>query len=428
MRRASMVLVLAGACLAVPGMAQAAAGHGGHTVRFATFNASLNRPTQGELAADLATPDDAQANNVAEIIQRARPDVLLVNEFDYDAAGSSVREFRRNYLERPHNGAKAIRYPYAYTAPSNTGIASGHDLNNDGSVVNTPGSDAYGQDALGYGFFPGQYGMVVYSKYPLDTRHVRTFQKFLWKDMPGADLPADPKTGGAWYDDAELKILRLSSKSHWDVPVRVGRRTVHFLVSHPTPPSFDGAEDRNGRRNHDEIRFWSDYVRPDHSAYAHPSPGHHPNRAASRHSYIYDDRGRRGGLAPGASFVIAADMNADPNDGDSYDHAADQLLDNPRIDTGHAPTSAGGPDAARIQGAANADHTGDPRYDTADFADALPAGPGNLRVDYVLPSRDLHPQGGGIFWPTSTSPLARLTWGDPLPSSDHHLTWQDLRP
>ena len=418
MRRTSLISLLAAAGLTMalaPGVARAATPaapatghHRGHDVRFATFNASLNRPTQGELAKDLATPDDAQANNVAEIIQRARPDVLLVNEFDYDARGRSVREFLRNYLARPHHGARPIRYPYAYTAPSNTGVASGHDLNNDGKVVTTPGADGYGDDALGFGAFPGQYGMVVYSKYPLDVHHVRTFQKFLWKEMPGAALPTDPATGKPWYDKSELRILRLSSKSHWDVPVRVGRRTVHFLVSHPTPPSFDGPEDRNGRRNHDEIRFWSDYVRPGHGR------------------YIHDDRGRRGGLRPGAPFVIAADMNADPRDGDSYAHAIDQLLHNPRVDTSHAPTSAGGPEASRLQGQANATHNGDPRFDTADFADALPAGPGNLRVDYVLPSVGLRPRGGGVFWPTSTSPLARLTWGDPLPSSDHHLTWQDI--
>lgn len=406
MRRASMVILLAGACLIVPGPGHAATG--GHGVRFATFNASLNRSAQGKLADDLATPGDAQASNVAEIIQRSRPDVLLVNEFDYDAAGTSANEFRRNYLERPHHGAKPIRYPYAYTAPSNTGVASGRDLNNDGKVVRKPGTDAYGQDALGYGFFPGQYGMVVYSKHPLDLRHARTFQKFRWKDMPGAALPDDPKTGKPWYDAGDLKALRLSSKSHWDLPVRIGRRTVHFLVSHPTPPSFDGAEDRNGRRNHDEIRFWSDYVRPGHGR------------------YIYDDRGRRGGLAPGGRFVIAADMNADPNDGDSYAHAADQLLHNPRVGTGHPPASVGGPEASKRQGKANAGQKGDPRYDTGDFADALPAGPGNLRVDYVLPSAGLRPRGGGVFWPASGSPLARLTWGDPPPSSDHHLTWQDI--
>ena len=59
---------------------------------------------------------------------------------------------------------------------------------------------------------------------------------------------------------AELDAVRLSSKSHWDLPIDIDGRTVHFLVSHPTPPVFDGPEDRNGTRNHDEIRFWADYV------------------------------------------------------------------------------------------------------------------------------------------------------------------------
>ena len=61
-------------------------GHGhGHsnTVRFQTFNASLNRATAGQLVTDLSTPNNAQAATVAEIIQRTRPDVLLINEFDY---------------------------------------------------------------------------------------------------------------------------------------------------------------------------------------------------------------------------------------------------------------------------------------------------------------------------------------------------------
>ena len=42
---------------------------------------------------------------------------------------------------------------------------------------------------------------------------------------------------------AEREVFRLSSKSHWDVPLRVGGEVVHFLVSHPTPPVFDGPDD-----------------------------------------------------------------------------------------------------------------------------------------------------------------------------------------
>jgi endonuclease/exonuclease/phosphatase family metal-dependent hydrolase len=372
------------------------------SLRVATYNLSLNRASEGELVEDLSTPDDAQARTVAEVIQRADPDVVLLNEFDFDAEGTAVDLFRENYLEVSQGGADPARYRYAYVAPSNTGVASGFDLNNDGTVGG-------GDDAFGFGLFEGQYGMAVLSKHPIDTRGVRTFQEFLWKDMPGALLPDDPATPGPadWFSDAELDVVRLSSKSHWDVPVRVGRDTVHVLASHPTPPTFDGPEDRNGRRNHDEIRFWADYV----------TPG-----KASR--YIYDDDGGRGGLAGGASFVVVGDQNADPQDGDSYDVAIDQLLDHRRI-TDPLPTSDGAVEAAALQGGANATHTGDPAYDTADFADTTP---GNLRADYVLPSRDLRVRGAGVFWPTLDEPLSRLTGTYPFPSSDHRLVWVDVRP
>jgi hypothetical protein len=103
---------------------------------------------------------------------------------------------------------------------------------------------------------------VLLSRFPIDAARVRTFRKFLWRDMPGALLPDDPATPAAadWYSPQELAVLTLSSKNHWDVPVKIGKRTVHLLISHPTPPSFDGPEDRNGRRNHDEVSFWRDYI------------------------------------------------------------------------------------------------------------------------------------------------------------------------
>ncbi|WP_246568311.1 hypothetical protein [Streptomyces flaveus] len=37
------------------------------TVRFATFNASLNRGAQGALVTDLSTPDNQQARNAADL-------------------------------------------------------------------------------------------------------------------------------------------------------------------------------------------------------------------------------------------------------------------------------------------------------------------------------------------------------------------------
>jgi hypothetical protein len=397
------ILIAAAALLL---LAPAAEAHRSDDVRFATYNLSLNRAEAGDLVDHLSHPevDDVfrrQARNVAEVIQRARPDVILINEFDYDPA--AVDLFRDNFLEVSQNGAEPIEFPYAFVAPSNTGIPTGKDLDNNGTIGG-------GNDAFGFGAFPGQFGMVVYSKHPIDTRRVRTFQHFLWKDMPGNRIPTP------FYSPDEVDILRLSSKSHWDVPIRIGRRTVHFLVSHPTPPVFDGPEDRNGRRNADEIRFWADYI-------AWPFRGR----------YIYDDQGRRGGLLPGRHFVIAGDQNSDPLDGDSIPGAAQQLLDHPLVNSRNAPTSAGAVEAAALQGGANATHRSDPRFDTADFADT--PGPGNLRADYVLPSWNRKIERSAVFWPVRADPLSRLTgvfdpaWNPVggFPTSDHRLVWADVR-
>ncbi|WP_219416653.1 endonuclease/exonuclease/phosphatase family protein [Pseudonocardia nigra] len=355
-------------------------------LRVATFNASLNRATEGELVADLSTPDDPQAREVAEVVQRVRPDVLLVNEFDF--APEAVDLLRDNYLEVGQNGAEPIEYAHAFIAPSNTGVPSGFDLNNDGTVG---GPD----DALGFGAFPGQYGMLVLSRYPIAQDEVRTFQDFLWKDLPGARIPE------GFYTPEELAVLPLSSKSHWDVPVQVGGRTVHVLASHPTPPTFDGPEDRNGRRNADEILFWRQYVQPGAQSRA-----------------LYDDEGRRGGLGGGERFVIVGDQNSDPLDGDSLPGAAEQFLTAHRV-VDPAPGSDGGIEAAQLQGGANTTHRGDPGVDTADFGEP---NPGNLRVDYVLPSKPMQVRGSGVFWPMAADPLARLN-----DASDHHAVWVDLR-
>lgn len=412
------------------------------SVRFAQFNASLNRNAEGQIINDFsnpAIPDNRgttisqelrvqQARNVAEIIQRTNPDVLLINEFDFFSPNptEAVRLFQENFLSVSQNGAAPVEYPYFYIAPSNTGIPTGFDLNNNGvavsDIVDGIGAPGYGDDAFGFGNFPGQFGMVLLSKYPINTDNVRTFQTFLWKDMPGNLLTNDPTLDnpatpinenlGSFYSPEEQAILRLSSKSHWDVPIIVDGQTIHALVSHPTPPVFDGSEDRNGKRNHDEIRFWSDYVTP------------------GAGDYIYDDNGQYGGLAAGSSFVIMGDQNADPRDGDSYDNAILQLLQNPHINTNFIPTSPGAVQQSALQGGANTTHRSNPAFDTADFADTTP---GNLRSDYVLPSTDLNILNSQVFWPLNTDPQFPLvgTFNPALPngfpSSDHRAVLIDLQ-
>ncbi len=382
-------------------------------VRFATFNASLNRNFDGQLAIDLGGPGDGQAEIIAEIIQRVRPDVLLINEFDYDAGNVALDGFQTHYLSVAQApDVDPIEYPYRFAAPSNTGIHSGFDLDNNNVIdpVAAPFNFTYANDSFGFGWFPGQFGMAVYSKFPVDFDSIRTFQLFKWKDMPGALLPDDPDTPepADWYDpdSGELDAFRLSSKSHWDIPIEIGDGEVHFLVSHPTPPVFDGPEDRNGTRNHDEIRFWADYVNP------------------SASGYIYDDNDVFGGLPANALFVIAGDQNSDPLDGDSIPGAIQQLLEHPKVNTKVTPDSEGAVEQAGLQGGANDSHLSDPAFDTADFSDSAP---GNLRADYVLARKNMKITDAGVFWPLSTDPLFPLVGTFPFPSSDHRLVWIDVQ-
>jgi hypothetical protein len=261
--------------------------------------------------------------------------------------------------------------------------------------------------------------MAVFSRYPIVTDDVRTFQQFLWKDMPAALLPDDPNTAAPadWYSPAELAVFRLSSKSHWDVPINVNGTTVHFLASHPTPPVFDGVEDRNGTRNHDEIRLWADYITPGPAS-----------------AYIYDDAGQYGGLQPGAHFVIAGDQNSDPLDGDSIPGSAQLLLDHPRVNTKVTPSSLGGVEQSALQGGYNLTHESDPKFDTADFGDSG-SQPGNLHADYVLPSKSLRITDAAVFWPLMSDQNFGLVGVftpalQPIgffPSSDHRLVWLDVR-
>ena len=360
---------------------------GAESVRFAAFNASMSRGAEGELAAALRDGADPQIAKVAAIIRAVDPDVILVNEFDYGAGND--RTFVANYL----GGA----WPFSFIAPSNTGVATGLDLDGDGVTGGEAGTFERARDSHGFGLFEGQYGMVVLSKHEIDVEGARTFRTFRWKDMPGARLPVRPD-GASFYSDEALSALRLSSKSHWDVPVRIGGAVVHLLASHPTPPVFDGPEDRNGARNADEIRFWADYV--------------------SGADWIRDDAGGRGGLSDGACFVIAGDLNADPADGESVAGAARQLTGHPLVNAAMTPASEGAAAAAVAQGGANTGQRGDPRFDTADFRDEAP---GNLRVDYVLPSVGLEITGAGVFWPAEGEPGADL-----IDASDHRLVWIDI--
>lgn len=370
------------------------------SLRVATFNVSLYGDEAGEVLRRLETGSDRQAIQLATVIRTIRPDVLLLCEIDHDEDAQTLNAFVERYLREQGNAKEEstnelgsetlpINYPYRWSIPTNTGLLSDQDLDSDGDVE-------LPTDAHGFGKYRGQYAMAILSRYPILSEAIRSFQTLRWSNMPGALRPFNPESNEPYHPDAVWKSLRLSSKNHVDIPIRIpvgasssnndgaSSRVLHWLACHPTPPVFDGKEDRNGKRNHDEIRFWSDYISDGKSV------------------WIVDDQGNSGGLGGDrdgspASFVIAGDLNSDPKEGDSLRGGIRNLLAHPRVqDT--LPTS--------------------PQHGiaTARF------GRNPIRVDYVLPSSDWHVINSGVVWPDAGTALGKAT-----EASDHRMVWVDLR-
>ena len=311
------------------------------------------------------------------------PDILLLNDFDYDYGGIALGLFADQLA------ASGVDYPYQFALLPNSGLQTGHDLDGDGRLG---GLD----DAQGYGAFSGSEGMAILSKLPLITAGVRDFSGLLWADLPNARLPV--KDGQPFPSVQAQQVQRLSYKGHWDVPVRLAEdRVIHLLASHAAPPYFDRTVKRNELRNTDEIRFW----------------------------LLYLDGASLAGYAPRADepFVLLGDLNADPNDG-AGDHKAIRALLQHRLINDVQPGSLGAALAADRQGGKNLSHKTPANQDTVDWDEGRTAG--NMRVDYVLPSVGLTITGAGVFWPAPDEAGFDLVGSNGDRGSHHRLVWVDI--
>lgn len=250
-------------------------------------------------------------------------------------------------------------YPHLLSPRPNAGLMTALDLDGDGRRGG-PG------DAQGWGRFLGSGGMALLSKHPL--RLVENLSDRLWADLPGVELPL---VNNAPFPSAEAyEVQRLSSVGHWDVAL-AGLRLLAFSAG---PPVFDGPEDRNGLRNAAEIALWQEHL-----------------------------------ATVEGPVVVIGNANLDPLDGDGRREAIGDLLAHPRLQD-PKPRSPGG-------AASGAATRGDPGLHTADWPEE--GGPGNLRVSYVLPSRDVPVVGAGVVWPVAGDlPVAT--------ASRHRLVWVDI--
>jgi len=330
------------------------------------------------LLRDILKGEDRDIQSAVDVIAHISPDILLLTGFDWDHGMSTLGAFASLL------GVAGTPYPHLYAARPNAGKASGLDLDGDGRLGGP-------RDAQGYGRFAGHGGMALLSRLPLVHDEVREFTDLRWKDFPGALLP---ETDAGPFPSAEaLDAQLLSSVAHWDVPVIMeGGTRLHLLSFAAGPPVFDGPEDRNGRRNHDEVALWSHYL-----------------------------AGGLGQSAPDDLIVVLGNANLDPADGEGLQDAILDLLAHPRVQDAR-PHSAGGDEAAGAQRGANIGQSGDPNLDTADWSDD--PGPGNLRVSYVLPDRQLSVIASGVFWPAAGDPMRQLIEGEG--ASRHRLVWVDI--
>jgi len=336
-------------------------------LRVAFFATELGRDGPGLLYRDIRSGTDPQAEAVAAVIAAADPDVIVLSGIDYDADFLAL-----SGLADRIGAAGGGPYPHAFALPPNSGLQTGIDLDGDGRAGG-PG------DAQGWGRFAGSGALAVLSRLPVAAEEAIDLSALIWADLPGSLI------GGAGLSPEAAAVQRLSSTGHWQVPVVLpGGGRLMLLIWSATPPVFDGPEDRNGRRNHDEAALWLRHLDG-----ALPPP------------------------PPVAPFVLLGNANLDPVDGEGRREALAALLGDRRLQD-PAPESPGG------TAASNPGHRGNPARDTVDWPEN--PGPGNLRVAYLLPSADLDVIASGILWPGPGEPFGQTV----ARASRHRLVWIDL--
>ena len=313
---------------------------------------------------DLQRGGDPQLDAVLGILAEVRPDILVLTDFDYDLDGFALSVFQ-SALQ-----TAGWSLDYSFALAPNVGLMTDLDLDQDGRLY-TP------RDAQGFGYFRGNGGMAILSRWPFGA--VWSWSDVLWKDVPGAA----PPTG---WPEHVMAVQRLSSNGHWAVPVDTPAGTLTLLAFAATSPVFDGPEDRNGLRGADEVRFWETVL-----------DGHW-------------------GAVPEGPFVVGK-ANIDPVDGDGLQDAIGSLLSHAALQDPQ-PRSIGGKLAADV------DHFGDPALDTAHWPGSEQ---GNLRVSYILAPADWTVTGAGVFWPAPEDPLAALLGSDGQAAGPHRLVWVDVR-
>lgn len=352
-------------------------------LRVATLHADLVADSDtGGAAADqlvsaLGTGNHVQARMIARTVQMNSPDVLALTGVTYDSAEMIAEHLRSLYFSSGQDGLPGVEYPHVFTAPTNSGKDAGADLDGDGFIGGSG-------DTIGHGEYPGQYGMIVFSKHPIVEDEVRTFQNFLWRDLPGGSMPQG-------YSELEESVMRLQDSSLWDVPIDVPGKSspVHIVT---TSLASQQAPDAEPARAEDIRRVVRDYV-------------------SGASWYLTDDDGGHGGLTPGTPFVVTgAPVAAEADEGIS------QLLKTSQMQDPEPEAVTEQPVSQRPGASQQADATATRHVPQEQ----------DRRASLVLPAAELEVSDSGVFWPGQ----GEFGYAAVDPSSSYslrdRLVWVDL--
>ncbi|NTU42950.1 MAG: endonuclease/exonuclease/phosphatase family protein [Nitrospirales bacterium] len=308
-------------------------------IRFGHFN------IKDLTAVKLRDPEHPQVVCAAEIIRKFAPDILSINEMEAHPECPGL--FAEHFLQR---GEALLVYPYQYIGPTNSGIPTGlpHPF-----------------EQKGFGLFEGQYGIALFSRFPIITDEIRCFDGFPWSAMSGGFSCAGGLTGmlpGGFP---------LFSTNLIDIPIETGVGAIHVVLLHACIP-VKGALNR--QRNRDQLLFLKEYV----------GGGELPGE-------MRFDQGR--------GFVVMGDLNADPLRGGGAHEAVRSLLADPLF--------------CSLPAEKQTFLAGGGVEDPSPGHDGL-----SLRLDYILPSRDFVVLENGVFLPDDPG-----WWKIARRASDHFFVY-----
>jgi hypothetical protein len=321
----------------------------------------------------LIDPADEQASAAAEVIARFKPDIISINELQFDIQGLPTASMPGapsgttygNFNGNGDDNTKRLADRIAAIDPEATYSNTLLTIGNSGFYWE---GDDLGLDwyiLRGWGEWRGRHNTGILSRYPILYDQVRVITDVAWDSLPENNIALMKSETGIDVPPG----FPVFEKSLNVVPVQVGEQVIYVVLLHPVAPAFDPI---NVYRNSDELRALAMFLDG-------TLPGVEP-------------------LPEGAKFFVVGDLNADPDEGDSLPGAIQRIIEHPLLAVSY-PAGAG---TKGQNGEYNSYLSGCGHDDGTMVGD--PADRWQMQLDYVLPSATIGLAKSSIlFWPDHVS-------------------------